>query len=106
MATLRSITLPFCAYVSVRSNEQFGQMRSGRIARTCDGEASRTLTSPSNAAVPAGYCFGDDGEVTVMEPSMMPALILSSSPCRFGSTFDAKSWNGARPTPSFFSVPT
>ena len=47
-----------------------------------------------------------DGDSTVIEPSMMPALMVSSSPCSAGETFDSKSWNGAMPTPSFSSVPT
>src|SRR5665213_1272333 len=52
------------------------------------------------------YFLKDDGEATAIDPSMMPALILVSSPARLGLTFDAKSWNEERPTPSFFSVPT
>src|SRR4051812_46802723 len=81
-------------------------------AQMSNGDKSGNATGrPAVADLPVErsrrcYCLGDEGDVTLIEPSMMPALILSSSPCRPASTFDSKSWNGAMPTPSFFSVPT
>jgi hypothetical protein len=52
------------------------------------------------------YFLKLDGEATVIDPSMIPALIFATSPARAGSTFDAKSWNEEMPTPLFYSVPT
>ena len=43
---------------------------------------------------------------TLIEPSMMPALILSSSALRSAGTAESKSWNGARSTPPLFRSPT
>src|ERR1700761_6489285 len=52
------------------------------------------------------YLLKLDGESTLIDPSMIPALILATSAARPGSTFEAKSWKDEIPTPSFLRVPT
>ena len=49
--------------------------------------------------------FGWAGEVILILPEMMSDLIWSSSFFRSLGTLESNWWNGARPTPSFFSVP-
>ena len=53
------------------------------------------------------YCpyFGCEGDVIVILPLSMSAVIWVSSDCTLAGTFDAKSWNGAKPVPLFAKVP-
>src|SRR5439155_2551457 len=50
--------------------------------------------------------FGWAAEVTVILPSMMSCLSLSTSDLRSAAIFASNSWYGAIDTPLFFSVPT
>ena len=47
-----------------------------------------------------------DLDSIVILPLMMSALTASSSDFSSAGTLDSKSWNGARPVPSFSRVPT
>ena len=57
-------------------------------------------------AIELGYRFYSYGDAMLILPEMMSALTWSSCDFRSAGTLPSKSWNGARPVPSFSSVPT
>jgi len=71
--------------VMPRSSSFIGSIRS--VGRVDTRRGDRRLPIPPRCV--RCYFVSDDGDSTAIEPSMMPALIVSSSPARSEGTSDS-----------------
>src|SRR5581483_93112 len=87
------------------------ELASPNPSRLCVSRGPRPARQPagsSRSGGPSSGLFGCAAYIppTLIDPSMIPALIFSISALRSAGTAASRSWNGASATPPLFRSPT